>query len=258
MPSLGQLVLYAATGFLAGLLDYGFAAGFGLVASLVLVGLLAMDPRAVSGAAALAQVVTAAPALRAHQRHGNTEEARRNPGTQRIILGLSFSSLLGAVVAGSLFSQLRREAALLIYPVGLLGLAALLAATRDEEEGRGTEKPGLVPLLYGFAAGAYKAVIGGGYSAFMVLAKKKLGLGTRAAIALTPVTKLPSFLAVAATYAASGHIDWSLTTMLSLGALASTPLAAKALHNTSPEAAKRALVAVLVAVAVYRFVVCRG
>ena len=94
------VVAWFATGFVAALLDYSFAAGFGLVASLVLSDALGYDPRSIAGAAALAQVISVLPVVVMHHKLGNisakAKEARRIMGvfaSSSLLAALGFSAI---------------------------------------------------------------------------------------------------------------------------------------------------------------------
>ena len=242
------IMVWLATGFIAALLDYSFAAGFGLIASLVLSGILGYDPRSVAGAAALAQIISALPVLAIHHRLGNISS---KAGETRHALALfAFSSLLAALGFSVIAAKLPRGVVVSSYSVLLLALAAILYRDMhsDEEDPLPTSISWL-SALYGVLAGAYKALIGGGYSAIVVLAQRRLGLDLRSAIAVTPLVKLPAFVLVVLVYTLSGHLDPLAALMLTLGALAAAPLAAHLLRKTRTTITQRLLVAVIVLVA---------
>lgn len=244
------MAAWLATGFTAALLDYSFAAGFGLVASLVLSGILGYDPRSVAGAAALAQVLSALPVLVMHHRLGNISEKTKK--SKEILAVFSLSSLLTALVISTIAAMLSQRLVDLAYTALLLGLAALLYNTLPAKKPREDPPRGhsyRVASLYGALAGAYKSLIGGGYSAIVVLVQRRLGLDLRSAIAVTPLVKLPSFTAVALVYAASGHLDPVAATALTLGALAATPLAAHILRKARTAPVTTALIIAILVIA---------
>jgi len=114
----------------------------------------------------------------------------------------------------------------------LLALAAILYRnTHGYEEDPPATSTSWLAALHGALAGAYKALIGGGYSTVVVLAQKRLGLDLRSAIAITPLVKLPAFILVALVYALSGHLDPLAALVLATGALVATPIAAHLLHG---------------------------
>ncbi len=249
--SYASVTLWLVTGFVAALLDYSFAAGFGLVASLVLCGVLGYDPRSVAGAAALAQVVSALPVLAMHHRLGNISpkaiEARR------ALALFASASLIAALGLSTIAAKLPRSVVVSSYSVLLLALATMLyMSIHSHREDPSPTSMSWVAVFYGVLAGAYKALIGGGYSAVVVLAQRKIGLDLRSAIAVTPLVKLPAFVLVALVYTLSGHLDPLMALVLALGALVATPLAAHLLRRTRTVLAQRALAATMVIVALMK------
>ena len=246
LSTVAYLAAACAAGFVAGILDYGFAMGFGLVAGLVLAGVLGLDPRGVAGATALAQVITAIPAVKMHSSLGNVAVEKSRA---KVLAALAAASLVGGVAAGSLQVEVSREVASIAYSAGLVILAITLLIASYRVVGNG----GVVKALaLGVVAGAYKAVIGGGYSVAMSLAQRLLGLDHRSAVALTPLTKLPLFTAIALIYGVARLLDPVLVTGLCVGAVASIPLAAKALRISSPRSSSIVVSVLLLVVASYR------
>ncbi len=235
MIAASTTAIWLVVGLVAGLLDYAFAAGFGLVASMALSGVLGYDPRSVAGAAACAQIVSATPMLIMHHRVGNisntTSTGHRDVRVFVVVFALS--STLSALALSSMVTRLPRNIVLLAYSSLLATLAPLLyyTATTSHASMVKRRRGGHVAMLLGALAGAYKALIGGGYSAVVVVAQRMMGIDLRSAIALTPLIKLPAFGVVALTYWLSGHIDPVATTVLTAGAVVSTPLAAHMLHR---------------------------
>ena len=231
-------LLWFLSGFTAGLLDYGFAAGFGLVAGLILVGLAGFDPRTVAGAAALAQAVSGFAALAAHRREGNLDPERLR-GRTAVLALIPLTATISALLASLAALKLEERMMLSIYATLLAMLAALL--TTPTRPG-GYSVMGVV--AFSAAAGVYKALVGGGYSALTVLAAESAGLNTRTAIALMPLLKIPPFTLVAASYTLAGWTAPWQAAALTLGALAAAPPAAKlAKHYTSTYTVKAAATA---------------
>lgn len=242
-----SLTAWLLAGFTASLLDYSFAAGFGLIASLVLSGILGYDPRSVAGAAALAQLFSALPVLTIHHKLGNIS-ARTNKA--RRVLGLfAFSALLASLGFSIIATGLPKSIIIFLYSVLLLVLALILYKASLDAEDPPTRSSYWVAVLYGTLAGAYKALIGGGYSALVVLAQRRLGLDLRSAIAIMPLVKLPAFTMVALIYILSGHLDPRAALMLTLGALVATPIAAHMLHKTRATLTSRILAITIALVA---------
>jgi uncharacterized membrane protein YfcA len=231
-------------GFIAGLLDYGFAVGFGLVASGMLVG-AGFDPRSVAGAAAVAQVASALAAVVAHRRVGNVDWGCLR-GRLRLLLLISLVASASALAASRAVLGLGGRSMLGLY-AALLALLAGTATFYGRVAGVGVARA----VLFSAAAGAYKAVVGGGYSVLVVLAAESLGLNPRLAIAVMPLLKIPPFLLVAASYTSAGWTRAWQAAALTLGALVSTLPAAKLARRYS-KTAIRAAVAVAALAALLR------
>ena len=241
-------VLWLVAGLAAGVLDYAFAAGFGLVASLVLSAGLNVDPRAVAGAAAFAQLTTAPLALAAHRRAGNLSHVDSRQARGLVVVSLS--AAVGALAASLIASHLAAHVVGgLVYPVMLiaLGLTTLHLLAVDHKSASS-----LAGYLLGFTAGVFKAIVGGGYSLLLVAAMNNLGLELRNSIALTPLTKLPAFTIVAVAYMAAGHTNPLEALALTSGALASAPLAAHLLRRLGGRGVRLALSLTVAAAGVLR------
>jgi len=238
MPS--EWLLWLAAGMAAAVADYGLGVGFGLVASLVLAGLAGFDPRRVASAAAAAQLATLLPAVYSHGRGGviTRDDIRVNAG---VIAGLSLSSTAAAMAAAWLAAGLTPWGARLAYAAAMAVLAAVAAwlAARGWGDGRGSggvngSSATRAALIFGAAAGAEKALTGGGYSLFMVAEQVAAGVDLRKAVAMTPLAKLLPYAVVVAVYAVTGHLDPWAALLLTAGGLAGVPLATKLLRRARP------------------------
>lgn len=238
--------LVVAVGFAAGLLDYSLAVGFGLVASLLLAGPLGWDPRDAAGTAAAAQLIAALPAVLAHKRSGNVPAGVGRRGGA--LAAFSLSSLAAALPSSLAVARLGPEEAAALYSLSLLTLALLLVT----EGGAGGRRHPALAAAYGLAAGFYKAAVGGGYGAVAMAARGALGLDPKGAVALTPLLKLPTFAAVAGTYAAAGMVGAHQVAALTLGLLLSVPAAPRVLRRLSGGTVRAALAIALVAVALLK------
>lgn len=232
-------LLWLVAGVAAAVADYGLGVGFGLVASLLLAGLGGLDPRRVASAAAAAQLATLLPAVYSHGRGGviTRDDVRVNAG---VIAALSASSTAAAVAAAWLAAGLSPWGARLAYAAAMAVLAVVAAwlATRGWEAGgagggRGSSAV-RAAIVFGAAAGAEKALTGGGYSLFMVAAQVAAGVDLRKAVALTPLAKLLPYSVVVAVYAATGHLEPRAALLLTAGGLAGLPLATRLLRRARP------------------------
>ncbi len=224
-----DVIVLLFVGLVAGVLDYAYAVGFGLAASIMLVGALGYDPRVVAFATSVAQVVSSPFAFISHSRTGNVEVDKNN---LKALLFLSALATASSSVVVVLFSRASSGSAQLVY-ILLLAILAVLSLSSINTRRDSMAHYGWVAAVYASIAGVYKAVIGGGYSFFMVKAQKALGVNTRAAVAFNSLTKLPSFILIGILYASLGYTDVVLALCLVLGAILSTPIAALLLKRTS-------------------------
>ena len=237
-------------GFTAGIADYGLGLGFGLAAGLLLSALMGVDPRVVAASASAAQAATIIPAVLSHRRSGviDGEDLR---GNMELILALAVSSTVSASLASLAAARLEPRLARLLYA---LGLAAVAAAALSSHVLRGRRIAGADPVrvavIAGAAAGAEKAVTGGGFTALLAAAQSLAGVDPRKALAMAPLAKLAPYVALSLVYTVHGLIDPVGALMLALGAAASAPLASRLLSSISPEAARAVLAASAVAGAV--------
>ena len=242
MGGLEALALGLAAGVAAGLLDYAYAAGFGLAAGVILAGLAGLDPRSVVAASALAEALSIPLAYAAHLREGNITGSTQ--GRPLLLAAAATASSLGAGLA---FTRLEPRGASLLYAALLAGLAAAALAYAASEGRRGPRDPPGHPALaasaLAVAAGAYKALVGG-YGFLMVWAQRILGAKPREAVALAAPMKLPLLALLAGLYWAGGYMDLGLAVGLLVGGLLAAAPAAKLLGGT-PERGIPVLVAAL-------------
>jgi uncharacterized membrane protein YfcA len=217
-----EALLWSLVGFTAGLLDYSLAAGFGLVASLILAGLLGYDPRLVIGSSAAAQLLCLVASLASHRAVGNIGRA---PIAK--LLALSVVSSIAGMVAALAIRKLPESLVEVAYGVGLIALSATLTASMAAKP-----KGSIAAAAYAAAAGAMKAVTGGGYGALIALAQLALGLEARQAVALAAGLKAPLFIVVALSYASWYEVEH--VAALAAGGALSAPLAAKLLGRSPP------------------------
>ena len=74
-------------------------------------------------------------------------------------------------------------------------------------------------ILYGALAGAYKAIVGRGYSLIIVAAQARLGINIKTAIATSPLLKFLPFATI--TYYTTGKTDPAITVALTIGSILS-------------------------------------
>ncbi len=238
------------TGLVSGLLDYVFAVGFGLVASIILVVLYGVDPRAVAGTTALAQIPLAIIITHLHFKAGNiSSQTREKAG----LLPAFFSTtLLGGFLASILISNTAREVVEKLYPTSLVILALIILYIGESTQMRpltiNRYKVALVAVI-GLASGVYKALIGGGYSALLLLAQKKLGIDMKSGVALAPLLKVPAFMVIGLVYSLEGYVSPTNLLYVLTGGFLSVPLAVKALRKVKTNNITRVMGATLLLIA---------
>ncbi|MEB3807127.1 MAG: sulfite exporter TauE/SafE family protein [Desulfurococcales archaeon] len=223
-------IMWMLTGLIAGFLDYTFAVGFGLIASLILVLSTGADPRTVAGTAALAQVLLALVATGYHNRSGNIDPSVRSRA--RLLSLFAAATIAGGLATSIAVAGVKRHYIELIYPFSLILLALFIiydGVSNNREGWHGGPNGRLLVIGTGLLSGAYKALIGGGYSVLVVLLQKRIGVDLRSGIALAPLLKAPSFLLIGVTYLLAGFVQLENLAALTIGALASLPLSAATL-----------------------------
>jgi len=213
------ILAYLMVGFISGILDYSAGIGFGLIASLFLVGLLDIDPRIVASAASLAQVFNAIPAVLNHYRLGNIRVDRRY---LRVAIALAVSSSLGSIISITLYRSVKTETALSIFAVITI-IILVIAWFSHLYKPSGGYGQGIV-WIGGFIAGIEKAVSGGGFSMILVFLQKIVGVDLRSAIAGLPVIKLIPFIIVSLGYILSGFFSLYIFVSLLVGGFLSAML----------------------------------
>ncbi len=231
---LAEALVWLLTGFVAGLLDYSLAAGFGLAASVVLVAMLGYEPRTVVGAAAAAQAATATASLAVHVYIGNTSLDRAQLERLAVVAAASTASGLAVSAMASTLSRNSMEA---LYTLGLVVLAATLLMPPWRSRA--------AAILYAALAGVFKSIIGGGYGALAARAQMLLGADARSALAAAAAVKIPLFTVVALAY--SEYYGLTQAALLALGGLASTPIAAQLLRRMREDVAAKTSSAVALA-----------
>jgi len=240
------IAVWLLTGLVAGIADYGLGLGFGLAASILLASLLGYDPRTVAAAAATAQIATALPAVAVHRKSGNVGNAS---GVQSTAATIAVSSSIAAALTALAASGLPRDFVLSLYTIALAVLLAAMAVAvlRPHNATIEARRSRVVAATAGCIAGVEKALIGGGFSALIAAAQTLSGVSIKTAIALTPLVKLPAFIAVAAVYGIRGYLELPHAAALTAGALASLPLAAATLRRVGDRHLAAAVLAALLA-----------
>ncbi len=212
--------------FCCELLDSALGGGYGTI--IVPILLLAGYPRAEAVAAILfSETLTGFLAAREHHRLGNAEFRPTTLETRAAVI-IGVLAALGSVV--SVVCALEIDKRLLNGYIGLLivGIGIYLIVKHFRRVGEAGHVQTWKLAALGFWAGANKGVSGGGFGPLVTGALAAAGL-TRRAMAITSLAEGITSLAGLVTTALCvglGGFNWSLTLVLSFGALCSVTLAA--------------------------------
>ncbi len=218
----GKLLIWTIVGFVAGLLDYAFALGYGLVASLILVVLIGMDPKNAVGVIVVSQLFSLIPAFLSHFRTGNVK--RVIPPYPILLFSVSTSilTLFLPLIVINIDAMARR----LLYSLTLiLALAVIKIKKRVRIRNRY-----LLPI-FSIIAALDKVIVGGGLSLIFVAVQTMFSIDPRTAIATTPLLKLIPTLTTSLGYISLGEVSLLPTLAMTSGALLSTVVAPKALKR---------------------------
>ena len=176
----GKFLLWFVIGLVAGLLDYSFALGYGLVASLFLVVVIGYDPKEAVSIITTSQLLTLLPAFFSHLRSGNIRLSRLPyPIVLFILLTSSLTLVLPSMIV-ALPPFWRRLSYSLILLIALFIL--------EIRKRRYIRNRYVLPIL-ALIASLDKVVVGGGLSLIFVVVQTSLSMDLKSAIALTPLLK---------------------------------------------------------------------
>ncbi len=244
------LLVYVIAGFIAGVADYSAGLGYGLVAAIIIVGLLDIDPRVVAGTTSLVQVLLAYPVIAQHSKRGNIVVDKRYV---KIALMISASSSLGALVSmGYAVTAPRRIieglfSAVIIILIILSWTKKLINNRGIENDGENSFRVNVASSLVGFLAGIEKGISGGGFSIMLILVQRLAGIDLKSAIAGLPMVKLIPFTIIGIVYAWFGFFSLEILIALFAGGLLSSIIAPRILESIND----RVLLAALTILAVY-------
>ena len=243
MIALGSLALGALIGLVLGLLGGGGA----ILAVPGLVYVLGADPHAAIAASLAIVAVGAITGLLAHARHGRVAWATA--------LQLGLTGAVGAWAGAWVGRAVPGDRLLALLGLFML-LAAWLMVRRPTTDGERTPAPHWQAPLIGLGLGVVTGIFGVG-GGFLIVPALTLGLGLpiRLAIGTSLAVITMNALAAVAGYIGSGIVDWSLTLLVSLGAVGGA-LVGSRLATSAPERQLRrgfaGLVALIAVYLVYR------
>lgn len=207
------IVLFAAVGFVAQLIDGALGGGFGVIASSVLVA-TGVPPRAASAGIHVVKVITAPISGLSHAMVGNVDWP--------LLLRLAIPGVVGAVAGAWLLTGLPiATARLLIHGyLAVLGLLLLLHRAMHHAHGRRAKVVG--PL--GLVAGFFDSAGGGGWGP--ICTPTLIIQGTYPREAVGTVNMAEFIVAVASSATFLSLLGWETLTNAVLGLLAGAVVAA--------------------------------
>lgn len=218
-----DLLLYAAIGFAAQMIDGAIGMGYGVIASSVLVA-SGMPPAVASATVHVTKIPTGIASGLSHWKFGNVDW----PVCRRLILPGIVGGMIGASVIALLPLHIIRPLAGLY--LGLMGVVMILRAMRWRRQPVASADPGKRPGLVGLLGGLFDS-FGGGWgpivTSTLVLQGREPRLAVGSANAAEPVVAaiqaaVFSFWLGAATLTTIG----STAAAIMIGALLAAPIAA--------------------------------
>ncbi len=218
-----DLLLYAAIGFAAQMIDGAIGMGYGVIASSVLVA-SGMPPAVASATVHVTKIPTGIASGLSHWKFGNIDW----PVCRRLILPGIIGGIIGASVIALLPLHIIRPLAALY--LGLMGLVMILRAVRWRRQPAAITEPGRHPGLVGLLGGLFDS-FGGGWgpivTSTLVLQGREPRLAVGSANAAEPIVAAVqaavfSFWLGAATLTTIG----STAAAIMVGAVVAAPLAA--------------------------------
>jgi uncharacterized membrane protein YfcA len=234
-----EILLYAAIGFLAQLVDGSIGMAYGLTATSVLLA-HGVSPAVASAGVHAAEVATTGLSGLAHWRLGHVVPRLM----WRLALPGVAGGVAGALLAGSLPMHLLKPAvSLYLLAMGLLVLRRAVLGTRPRADG-------LRPSLLGGAGGFLDAIGGGGWGPLVTTTLIGRGVDPKVAIGSSNAAEFFVTTAVTSAFLATIGIGiWPVVAGLVLGGALAAPLAALATRHIPARALMGVVGAVIVLLA---------
>ncbi|HEY7609023.1 MAG TPA: sulfite exporter TauE/SafE family protein [Alphaproteobacteria bacterium] len=193
----GEILLYAAVGFVAQLIDGALGMAFGVISTSVLLA-LGVPPAIASAGVHAAEVVTTALSGLSHWLHGNVDK--------RLFLRLAAAGVVGGALGAYVLTELPLRIAQPAVAIYLCAMAGLIAYKAFRRRTAAPVTTGVAPL--GFAGGFLDAIGGGGWGPIVVSNLVARGNSPRYTIGsvnlaeffVTLVISIAFFFAIAPTY----------------------------------------------------------
>lgn len=221
------------------LIDSSLGMGYGTTLAPLLL-LAGFDVRLVVPAVLLSECATGLLAALLHHRDRNIDFAR-DPRARRVALLLLALTIAGAVLAMFVAHAVAGRTLTLIVGGIVLGVGVVIVLTRKRQlRFRPAHLVGI-----GAIAAFNKAISGGGYGPLVTASQVVSGLPAKHAVAITSLCEgLTCLVGLVIALALGQHMEWTLAAPLTLGALASVPIATL-LVNRVPERAFRGIVGLI-------------
>ena len=241
---LEDLLVFAAVGFAAQMVDGAIGMAYGLSASSVLLT-LGVAPATASASVHAAEVFTTGASGLAHWRLGNVRRA--------LVLRLAVPGVLGGVLGAHLLVGMPTAVVRVFVGLYLLALGGvvLLKALRPRPAAAAAISTGRLAAL-GFCGGLLDAIGGGGWGAIVTSTLIGQGNVPREAIGSASLAEFFVTAAVSAAFVATvGLTLWPVIAGLVLGGVLAAPLAALAAKRV-PDRLLMAAVGVVVSLLALR------
>lgn len=214
---LDQILLFAAVGFAAQMVDGAIGMAYGVTASSVMMS-LGIPPATASASVHAAEMFTTGASGLAHWRMGNVR--------MKLVLRLAVPGMVGGALGAYVLADLVGEAIRPFASLYLMGMGVLILWKALHPPPPREEPPRHVGLL-GLGGGFLDAVGGGGWGP--LVASTLIGGGTvpRYAIGSTNMAEFFVTTTVSATFLATIGLElWPVITGLILGGVMAAPFAA--------------------------------
>lgn len=210
-----DVAMFAALGFVAELFDSALGMGFGVITTVLLLG-LGLAPAAVSASVQFAKAVTGAASGLSHAAFGNVE--------RKLVLPLTAAGIVGGVTGAVALSSANAAIARPVVAAYLLfaGVMILVNARRGMTMLPRLDRPWLLGLIAGFLN-----AIGGGWGPLVTSTLIAGGRVPRVAIGSANFAEFVVAIATSLTFALAIGLDhWPIAMGLSLGGVLAAPLGA--------------------------------
>jgi uncharacterized membrane protein YfcA len=222
-----ELVVFAAIGFLAQLIDGALGMAYGVTATSVLLQ-LGTPPAVASASVHAAEAFTTGASAFSHWRLGNVE--------RRLMVRLAVPGVLGGIVGAYLLSSFPGDALRPFISLYLLAMGVAIFARAFRTGAAPIDLATRPVALLGLSGGFLDAVGGGGWGP--IVASRLIGSGGAPRLVIGSVNCAEFFLTftISATFLATVGLElWPVITGLIVGGIVAAPLGAFAAARVRPK-----------------------